>query len=89
MSVIGFIIYNPPRAMRRAVSAYLKGHPSWLGFRVSEGVLVRWAHEEIDLDDGDEVVDGDDVSTFVDEDEYIPLKPSPRKIGHISYGSTY
>ena len=57
-------------------------------FRVGEGVLVRWAHEDLDLDEHEGlIVEGDDVNGFVDEEEHIPLKPSPRKGGFVTYGS--
>ena len=68
---------------------HLKNHPSLLRFRVGENVLVRWAHEDVLLDDMDDetVVNGDDVN-YVYEEEQIPLKPSPRKSGIVTYGST-
>ncbi|KAJ6494058.1 hypothetical protein C8R47DRAFT_1118222 [Mycena vitilis] len=50
-----------------------------------EGRLVRWAHEDLELDDSEDImVNG--ASDAVDEldevgDEYIPLRPSPRKLG--------
>ena len=68
---------------------FLKSRPALLRFRVGEGVLVRWAHEDVLLDDMDDetVVNGDDVN-YVPEEEQIPLKPSPRKNGIITYGST-
>ena len=68
---------------------YAKSHPSLLRFRVGESVLVRWAHEDLDLREEEEglVVEGDDVNALVDEEEHIPLKPSPRKGGFVTYGS--
>ncbi|KAJ7653102.1 hypothetical protein DFH06DRAFT_1204722 [Mycena polygramma] len=49
-----------------------------------EGRLVRWAHEDLELDDSEDVmVNGSDAVDELDEvgDEYIPLRPSPRKLG--------
>lgn len=86
--MIAYLIYFPPRILRRIVSRFLKRHPS-LQFRVGESVLVRWAREEIDLDEDDPMfVNGDDAGRFlIDDEEGIPLKPSPRKGGIITYGS--
>ncbi|EKM53284.1 uncharacterized protein PHACADRAFT_210981 [Phanerochaete carnosa HHB-10118-sp] len=92
VGIIAYLIYAPPRPLRRRVQQYLKAHPALLRFRVGEGVLVRWAHEDVlleDLDDEATVVHGDDVH-FADEEEQIPLKPSPHRArsGYITYGST-
>ncbi|KAJ6551829.1 hypothetical protein B0H19DRAFT_1159110 [Mycena capillaripes] len=55
-----------------------------------EGRLVRWAQEDLELDE-DFMVNGDDAFDEPDEagDEYIPLRPSPRKGGRAvkNYGS--
>lgn len=91
--MLAYVIYSPPRPLRRRVQQFLKAHPALLRFRVGEGVLVRWAqHEDVLLDDMDDdatVVHGDDVH-FMDEEEQIPLKPSPHRTrsGHTTYGST-
>ncbi|CAL1711032.1 unnamed protein product [Somion occarium] len=96
--ILIYFIYYPPRVLRRFISSYLKSRPSLLRFRVGERVLVRWAQEDLELqDDGEEdvMVNGgrDAESIFVvddDEEEQIPLKPSPRKTkgkGHFGYGS--
>ncbi|KAK7691468.1 hypothetical protein QCA50_004867 [Cerrena zonata] len=91
-----YFIYYPPRRLRRFLSSWLKARPSLLRFRVGERVLLRWVEEDLELDDGEEdfMVNGggrDSESIFaVDEDdeEAIPLKPSPRKTrGHSNYGS--
>ncbi|KIP04092.1 hypothetical protein PHLGIDRAFT_25794 [Phlebiopsis gigantea 11061_1 CR5-6] len=89
IAVVAYLIYSPPRWLRRQIQQYLKNHPSLLRFRVGESVLVRWAHEDVLLDDMDDetVVNGDDVN-YVYEEEQIPLKPSPRKSGIVTYGST-
>ena len=86
--MLAYLIYSPPRPLRRRVQQYLKAHPALLRFRVGEGVLVRWAHEEVLLDnlEGD-VVEGDDVN-WAREEEQIPLKPSPRKGNIAFYGTT-
>ncbi|KAJ7474695.1 hypothetical protein FB451DRAFT_1246311 [Mycena latifolia] len=55
-----------------------------------ESRLVRWAHEDLELDE-DLMVNGNDAYDEPDElgDEYIPLRPSPRKGGRTvkNYGS--
>ncbi|KAJ7080614.1 hypothetical protein B0H15DRAFT_856563 [Mycena belliarum] len=55
-----------------------------------EGRLVRWAHEDLELDE-DLMVNSNDVYDEPDDmgDEYIPLRPSPRKGGRVikNYGS--
>ncbi|KAJ7723671.1 hypothetical protein B0H16DRAFT_1598203 [Mycena metata] len=47
-----------------------------------EGRLVRWAHEDLELDE-DIMVNGSDAYDEADDtgDESIPLRPSPRKGG--------
>ena len=90
VGLIAYLVHSPPRALRRRVQHLLKAHPSLLRFRVGESVLVRWAHEDVILDDLEDetVVNGDDVH-YLDEEEQIPLKPSPRKTaGIVSYGTT-
>nr|GAT56196.1 predicted protein [Mycena chlorophos] len=52
--------------------------------RAGEGKLVRWAQEDLELDTEDDVmVNGGNSDQFELEagDEYIPLRPSPRKGG--------
>jgi hypothetical protein len=76
--------------LRRFVSRLLKKHPSLVRFRVAENVLVRWAaHDEIDLDDDQALfIDGDDVNHSGNDENNIPMKPSPRKGGFtVSYGT--
>ena len=88
-AVIAYLLYSPPRRLRRSISKILKNHPSLLRWRVGENVLVRWAREEIDLDEDDPMlITDDEISRFLDEEEGIPLKPSPRKGGITSYGTT-
>jgi hypothetical protein len=89
VGTIAYVVYSPPRPLRRRVQQFLKDHPSLLRFRVGESVLVRWAHEDVLLDNFEDetVVNGDDVN-YADEEEQIPLKPSPRKTGIVSYGTT-
>ena len=89
------MIYYPPRRLRRFLSSWLKSRPSLLRFRVGEGVLVRWVQEDLELDGEEDFMingggrDGDSLFAVDDEEEEaIPLKPSPRKVrGHSSYGS--
>ena len=60
-------------------------------FRVGEGKLVRWAQEDMEIlaDEEDFMVNananGDEDLGLIDE--YIPLKPSPRKNFMPNYGS--
>ncbi|PSS08914.1 hypothetical protein PHLCEN_2v3404 [Hermanssonia centrifuga] len=71
-----------------ADESYVKKHPSLLKFRVGEGVLIRWASEDLELENGEEdlMVNGANAS-YGDDEEQIPLKPSPRK-GHLTgYGT--
>lgn len=93
-----YFIYYPPRRLRRFLSSWIKARPSLLRFRVGERVLVRWVQEDLELDDGDEdfMVNGggrDRESIFAvdeNEDEAIPLSPSPRKMqGFSGYGSMH
>lgn len=88
IGAIAYLIHSPPRPLRRKLQQYMKDHPSLLRFRVGENVLVRWAHEDVILDDLEDetVVNGDDINYA--EEEQIPLKPSPRKTGIVSYGTT-
>ncbi|KAJ7148776.1 hypothetical protein C8R43DRAFT_1008722 [Mycena crocata] len=55
-----------------------------------EGRLVRWAHEDLELDE-DFMVNGSDAYDELEDagDENIPLRPSPRKGGRVvkNYGS--
>ncbi len=82
------MLYSPPRSVRRRFQSYVKKHPSLLKFRVGEGVLIRWASEDLELENGEEdlMVNGANAS-YGDDEEQIPLKPSPRK-GHLTgYGT--
>ncbi|KAH8103336.1 hypothetical protein BXZ70DRAFT_720347 [Cristinia sonorae] len=84
-----YIAYHPPQLIRRHVLSYIKSHPSLARFRVGEHVLVRWADEELGYEEGEEdlMVNGERDSIFFDDDEQIPLKPSPKKKGLFpSYG---
>ncbi|KAI0700287.1 hypothetical protein BC835DRAFT_444835 [Cytidiella melzeri] len=84
-AAIAYLIYFPPRKLRRFVSKFLKKHTN---FRVGENVLVRWAHDEIDLEeDGPLFINGDDISNDIEDEENIPLKPSPRKVTFTTYGT--
>ena len=88
VAVIAYLVYWPPRPLRRRISLFLKEHPSLVRFRVRENVLVRWADQDVVLDsfEGD-VVEGDDIH-HAREEEQIPLKPSPRKGNIAFYGTT-
>ena len=67
--------------MRRAVSRFVKAHPRLARFRVGERVLVRWAYEDLELEEGgygmggvgsgadgeeDVMVSGKDVAALLD-----------------------
>ncbi|KAH9950718.1 autophagy-related protein 27-domain-containing protein [Amylocystis lapponica] len=82
-----YLIYFPPRRMRRLVTAYVKAHPRLLRARVAERVLVRWAYEDLEFERGEEdtMVNADEE--FTASDEQIPLKPSPRHSVLIDYGT--
>ena len=60
-----------------------------LRFRVAENVLVRWAYEDLPLDESEEdvMVNGSSVN-YLRDDEQIPLKPSPRLTSVTTYGTT-
>ncbi|KAI0746711.1 hypothetical protein C8Q80DRAFT_1176892 [Daedaleopsis nitida] len=69
-----------------------EAHPRLARFRVGERVLVRWAYEDLEMDDDVLYADGeeDTMVNFVPEaegGEGIPLKPSPRKGQWASYGA--
>ncbi|KAJ2983713.1 hypothetical protein NUW54_g10604 [Trametes sanguinea] len=76
-----------PRASVR--DALPEGAPASRAFRVGERVLVRWAYEDLELED--EYADGEEdvMVNFAPEadPEGIPLKPSPRLGGFSGYGA--
>lgn len=76
------------RRLRSKVQGYLKSHPSLLRFRVGENVLVRWAHEDLELDESEEdVMVNATAANYTADDEQIPLKPSPRMGSITGYGT--
>ncbi|OCH88027.1 hypothetical protein OBBRIDRAFT_758909 [Obba rivulosa] len=86
--VVLYLLYFPPRALRRRVSSFVKTHPALQRFRVGERVLVRWAYEDLGFEDGEEDVMVNAAGNAAELEEQIPLKPSPRmKNGVTHYGS--
>ena len=85
---MAYCIHSPPQRVRRGLQAYLRKHPSLLRFRVAESVLVRWAYEDLPLDENEEdvMVNGSNAN-YIRDDEQIPLKPSPRLTSIPTYGS--
>jgi len=80
VGILAYLVYKPPKALKRRLQSYIRDHPSLLRFRVGENVLVRWAHEELELEAGEEDhMINDEGTDYFDIDEQIPLKPSPRK----------
>ena len=50
--LLAYAVRHPPRRVRRAVSRFVKAHPHLARFRVGERVLVRWAYEDLELEEG-------------------------------------
>ena len=77
LALVAHVVRHPPRR----IHAFLKAHPR---FRVREGVLVRWAYEDLALEangdpegEEDTMVNAADTA-YAGDEEQIPLKPSPR-----------
>ncbi|KAI0646259.1 hypothetical protein C8Q79DRAFT_961778 [Trametes meyenii] len=89
---LAYVAWFPPARVRHALSRFAKTHPRLARFRVGERVLMRWAYEELEMQDGYGYGEGEEdvmVNFAAEADpEGIPLKPSPRLSGHVSYGST-
>ncbi|KAJ3540976.1 hypothetical protein NM688_g6149 [Phlebia brevispora] len=86
--LVAYCIHSPPKRFRKRFQEYLKKHPSLLRFRVGENVLVRWAYEDLALDESEEdVMVNATNDNYLGDDEQIPLKPSPRKPLIASYGA--
>ncbi|KAI9064716.1 hypothetical protein FKP32DRAFT_1591189 [Trametes sanguinea] len=87
--VLAYLAWFPPTRVRQYVTRFLKAHPRLARFRVGERVLVRWAYEDLELED--EYADGEEdvMVNFAPEadPEGIPLKPSPRLGGFSGYGA--
>ena len=92
-ATLGYLAWRPPVRVRRYVTRFVKAHPRLGRFRVRENVLVRWAYEDLDMDEGElGYGDGeeDTMVNFAPEEEVgegIPLKPSPRKGRWTNYGT--
>ena len=88
---MAYCVYSPPQRLREKVQSFVKRYPRLQRWRVGENVLVRWAYEDMPLEDGEEdVMVNGGVATdpiYAGEEEQIPLKPSPRKASVTSYGT--
>ncbi|THH30960.1 hypothetical protein EUX98_g3214 [Antrodiella citrinella] len=89
VALVAYTAYNPPLPVRRRVIAFIRSRPSLTRFRVGENVLLRWAQEDMgyENDEEDLMVNGERDPIFFQDDEQIPLKPSPRKGLVPTYGS--
>ena len=89
---LAYLAWRPPTRVRQYVTRFLKTHPRLARFRVGEQVLVRWAYEALEMDEGYRPSEEDTmVNWSADEErpgEGIPLKPSPKKGGLLNYGTT-
>ncbi|TBU45634.1 autophagy-related protein 27-domain-containing protein [Dichomitus squalens] len=89
---LAYLAWRPPTRVRQYVTKFMKAHPRLARFRVGEQVLIRWAYEDLEMDEGYSPSEEDTmVNWSADEEgsgEGIPLKPSPRKGGMLNYGTT-
>ncbi|KAH9829827.1 uncharacterized protein C8Q71DRAFT_389497 [Rhodofomes roseus] len=88
--IVTYLVQRPPTKLRRVVLSYMKNHPWVMHSRVGEGVLLRWAREDLIFDAGEEdtMVNGPvGPRSALGLDEGIPLKPSPRRPNANNYGS--
>ncbi|KZT02824.1 uncharacterized protein LAESUDRAFT_729791 [Laetiporus sulphureus 93-53] len=84
---IVFLVYFPPRRLRRFLTSYVKAHPRVMRSHVGERVLVRWAREDFAIGPGEEdVMINAEAAALA---EQIPLKPAPRRpvVSNYQYGS--
>ncbi|KAI0371892.1 hypothetical protein BV20DRAFT_126812 [Pilatotrama ljubarskyi] len=88
---LAYIAWFPPTRVRQYVSRFMKAHPRLARFRVGERVLMRWAYEDLEMDDEYGYGEGEEdvMVNFapVADQEGIPLKPSPRPSGFTTYGA--
>ncbi|OJT07763.1 hypothetical protein TRAPUB_1355 [Trametes pubescens] len=85
-----YVAWFPPARVRQAVSRFRKAHPRLARFRVGERVLMRWAYEDLEMEDGYGYGEGEEdvmVNYAPEVEEGIPLKPSPRLGGFAGYGA--
>ncbi|EIW55777.1 uncharacterized protein TRAVEDRAFT_30502 [Trametes versicolor FP-101664 SS1] len=85
-----YVAWFPPARVRQAVSRFMKAHPRLARFRVGERVLMRWAYEDLEMEDGYGYGEGEEdvmVNYAPEVEEGIPLKPSPRLGGFAGYGA--
>ncbi len=93
LATLAYLAWRPPVRVRQYVSRFIKTHPRLARFRVGERVLVRWAYEDLEMEEAayapgeeDTMVNGGTGVGAMGEG--IPLKPSPRKGQWASYGAT-
>ena len=87
--LVAYCVRSPPQRLRARLQKLLRDNPRLMRFRVGENVLVRWAYEDMALEEGEEDVMVNGVEPiFVGDEEQIPLKPSPRK-GRGSHFASY
>ncbi|KAH9849418.1 hypothetical protein C2E23DRAFT_935780 [Lenzites betulinus] len=87
---LAYVAWFPPPRVRQAVSRFVKAHPRLARWRVGERVLMRWAYEDLEMDDGYGYGEGEEdvmVNFAAMPEEGIPLKPSPRLGGVSGYGA--
>ncbi|KAI0635105.1 hypothetical protein C8Q77DRAFT_1105856 [Trametes polyzona] len=85
-----YVAWFPPARVRQYVSRFVKTHPRLARFRVGERVLMRWAYEDLEMEDGYGYGEGEEdlmVNFAPQAEEGIPLKPSPRLGGSMGYGA--
>ncbi|KAI1798279.1 autophagy-related protein 27-domain-containing protein [Ganoderma leucocontextum] len=90
LATIAYVAWRPPARMRHYVSRFVKAHPRLARFRVGERVLVRWAYEDMEMEEAYAPGEEDTMVNWGAGEigEGIPLKPSPRKGHWANYGTT-
>ena len=91
VATLAYLAWHPPACVRR----FVKAHPRLGRFRVGERVLVRWAYEDLEMEEEigyaggeeDTMVNFGPAADLEEAGEGIPLKPSPRKGRWMSYGT--
>ncbi|KAI0701711.1 autophagy-related protein 27-domain-containing protein [Earliella scabrosa] len=91
VATLAYLAWHPPACVRR----FVKAHPRLGRFRVGERVLVRWAYEDLEMEEEigyaggeeDTMVNFGPPADLEEAGEGIPLKPSPRKGRWMSYGT--
>lgn len=86
--VVGYLIHSHPQKLKQRLTAHLvESRQSKLPFRVGESVLIRWAEEDMGIEDEEDVMVNSREDR--DADEQIPLKPSPGRFSSrpMNYGA--